>query len=116
MKRVLLLSLLVALLAWSGVASGQGCEAPLPTWHPGYWWSYQVQGLDFGSSGELFQITEVDRYVLGVRRVNDEHVYLSSVMFYANRAPMVDLWLASLGTRQGSIPFAFWLQGVPYPI
>jgi len=110
MKRILIIAVLLALAALPGLADqDQNCRSGVPTWHPGYWWSYQAQGLveDLGAWGEIYQITRADlfeRYVLGVRRIDDEDFYVASTIIWTDRGPLVRLRFYPADTMEHGYP------------
>lgn len=119
MKRIFIIAMLSVLVALPGLA-GPGCRAELPQWHPGYWWSYRAQGLveSLGAWGEIFQITQADRfeqYVLGVRKIDSEDVYISSAIIWTDRGPLVGLEFTPAETMETTVSY-FCFQELPYRI
>jgi len=95
MKRITIVVVLLVLAVLPGLAD-RGCRAELPTWHPGYRWSYHALGLaeELGAWGEIYRITRADLfelYVLGVRTIDDEDFYIASAIIWTDRGPLVRL-------------------------
>ena len=120
MRLGLICGLLLMLVTLPGLA-GTGCRAELPIWHPGYWWSYQAEGLAEGLDawGEIYQITRADRlerYVLGIRQINDENLYITSAILWTDRGPLVELRFYPADTMEHGYPLEPSAMGWESPV
>lgn len=110
-----LVALLLGALPAATMNSASGgqvprCQAELPHWEVGYWWGYHVQGLieALGAWGEVFRITQADRYehyVLGVREVAQRKFYVSSTIIRTDRGPLVGLSFTPVETMEADYSY-----------